>query len=86
VARTVPAVVAPRGWSGGSVDLAFPLMLPEGGQDAPSRMWLQMTLVDNRTGETLWHTQADFAASPANDDNVDQAVTRLLMTLPKRRQ
>ena len=84
VARTAPAVVAPRGFSGG-VDLVFPLLLPEDGEDARSRMWLQMTLVDNRTGETLWHTQADFAASPANDKNIDDAVARLLMTLPKRR-
>jgi hypothetical protein len=85
VARTTPVVVAPRGFGSGGVDLAFPLMLPEDGQDAPSRMWLQITLVDNRTGETLWHTQADFAASPANDDNVKEAVTRLLMTLPQRK-
>jgi len=83
--RTAPVVVAPRGFRSGSVDLAFPLLVPDGQEDAPSRMWLQMTLVDNRTGEALWHTQADFAASPANDDNVDEAVRRLLMTLPRGR-
>jgi hypothetical protein len=52
--------------------------------DGPSRLALQMTLVDNQTGATLWHVAQEFEATPADDDQVKEAVRRMLMTLPER--
>jgi hypothetical protein len=52
--------------------------------DGPSRLALQMTLVDNQTGATLWHVEQEFDATPADDDQVRESVRRMLMTLPGR--
>jgi hypothetical protein len=48
----------------------------------PSAMLLEMTLVDNRTGKTLWHARRRFPASPRSGKHVHKAVNRLMATLP----
>jgi hypothetical protein len=50
-----------------------------------SAMLLEATLVDNRTGRTLWHARQRFPASPAKPAQVDKAITRLLAPLPAAR-
>ncbi len=52
--------------------------------DSASLLALQMTLVDNGTGATLWHVEQEFGATPADDDQVREAVRRMLMTLPEK--
>lgn len=47
-----------------------------------SRMLLEMTLVDNRTGMALWHTRETFPAHALQREQVDRALTALLSTLP----
>jgi hypothetical protein len=48
----------------------------------PSRMLLEMTLVDNRTGMVLWHTRDTFPAHAPQRAQVHRAFTALLSTLP----
>src|SRR5262245_18686215 len=54
---------------------------PHGG---PSKMMLEMTLVDNRNGRVLWHARQQFRADPANNGDVTEAVLRMLRTMPAR--
>jgi hypothetical protein len=49
-------------------------------------MVLSMTLVDNRTGHTLWQAQQRFSASPAHRADVTEAIVRMLRTLPLGQQ
>jgi hypothetical protein len=48
----------------------------------PSRMLLEMTLVDNRTGTVLWHTRELFPAHATQGAQVRRAFAALLSTLP----
>jgi hypothetical protein len=54
--------------------------LPHAGEE--SRLYLQMTLVDNRTGLALWHAHQTFPASGASQDEVARAARQLLDSLP----
>jgi hypothetical protein len=47
-----------------------------------SRLFLEMTLIDNTTGDPLWHARQVFPASGSRPDDVAQAVGRMLATLP----
>lgn len=55
--------------------------LPHGGED--SKLYLQMTLVDNHTGLALWHAHQTFPASGASQDEVTRAARQLLESLPQ---
>lgn len=50
--------------------------------DAPSSVIIEMTLIDNRTGLTLWHARHRFWANMARDDHRRQVVARMLASLP----
>jgi hypothetical protein len=47
-----------------------------------SRMLLEMTMVDNRTGMVLWHTRETFPAHATQRAQVQRAFKALLSTLP----
>jgi hypothetical protein len=47
-----------------------------------SRMLLEMTLVDNRTGLVLWHTRETFPVHAPDARQVRRAYSALLSTLP----
>lgn len=49
-----------------------------------SRVLLEMTLVDNRTGLVLWHTREIFPVHAPDVRQVRRAYTSLLSTLPAR--
>ena len=55
--------------------------LPRSGRP---KMYLEMTLVDNRTGEVLWHAQERFPANAARPGDVGRVTRALLATLPRR--
>lgn len=48
------------------------------------RMYLEMTLVDNRTGVVLWHAHQQFPANAARPTDVVKATRTLLASLPAR--
>jgi len=48
----------------------------------PSKMYLEMTLVDNRSGRVLWHAHQAFPANPAHPRDVMKAAKLLLQSLP----
>jgi hypothetical protein len=48
-----------------------------------SAMYLEMTLVDNRTGYVLWHARQHFPADAARGKDVVRAIGGLLSTLPR---
>ena len=52
-----------------------------GPHDGRSAMLLEMTLIDNRTGRTLWHARQRFPASPERARDVERAVSRITATL-----
>ena len=52
-----------------------------GPHDGRSAMLLEMTLIDNRTGRTLWHARQRFPASPERARDVQRAVSRITATL-----
>jgi hypothetical protein len=54
--------------------------LPHDGEE--SKLYLEMTLVDNHTGEALWHAHQTFPASGASQGEVARAAKMLLATLP----
>ena len=60
---------------------ATPRPIPRSGR---SRIFLEMTLVDNRTGRALWHARQEFRANPAKDTDVVESVLRMLRAFPKR--
>ncbi|MBA2539420.1 MAG: hypothetical protein H0V17_07290, partial [Deltaproteobacteria bacterium] len=47
-----------------------------------SKMYLEMTLVDNRSGRVLWHAHQAFPANPAQAGDVMKAAKQLLGSLP----
>ena len=57
-----------------------PPRMPTSGR---SRIDLEMTLVDNRTGLVLWHARQHFHADPAKPSDVTQAMLRMLRALPR---
>ncbi len=48
----------------------------------PSKMYLEMTLVDNRSGQVLWHAHQAFPANPARPGDVMKVAKQLLASLP----
>ena len=56
--------------------------VPHGGGDP--QMYLEMTLVDNRTGLALWHSHQRFPANAESPDAVTRAATTMLELLPSR--
>ena len=63
---------------------ARPDYYAEGPRKGRSSMLLEMTLIDNHTGKTLWHARQRFPASPEKPEQVEKAVARLMATLPAR--
>jgi hypothetical protein len=49
-----------------------------------SAMYLEMTLVDNRTGLVRWHAHQQFPANPKNGGNIQRAVRAMLASMPAR--
>lgn len=47
-----------------------------------SQTYLEMTLVDNASGRTLWHAHQTFPASAANSVHVVEMVHRMMATFP----
>ncbi|MGH2898935.1 MAG: hypothetical protein ACRDMZ_09705, partial [Solirubrobacteraceae bacterium] len=58
-----------------------PALPHEGGA---SQMYLEMTLVDNRTGLALWHAHQSFPASAADAGETVRAARTMLNQLPAR--
>ncbi|HSR95566.1 MAG TPA: hypothetical protein VLM79_00795 [Kofleriaceae bacterium] len=58
-----------------------PALPHEGGE---SQMYLEMTLVDNRTGLALWHARQAFPASAADATETVRAARTMLNQLPAR--
>jgi hypothetical protein len=58
-----------------------PALPHEGGE---SQMYLEMTLVDNRTGLALWHAHQTFPASAADPKETVRAARTMLNQLPAR--
>ncbi|MDB4954849.1 MAG: hypothetical protein JWO36_2418 [Myxococcales bacterium] len=50
--------------------------------EGDSQMYLEMTLVDNRSGLTLWHVHQQFPANAAGSDDVDRVAHTMLASLP----
>lgn len=46
------------------------------------KMYLEMTLVDNRTGRVLWHVHQAFPANPARPGDVMRSAKLMLASLP----
>lgn len=53
-------------------------------EGAGSRMYLEMTLVDNRTGLTLWHARQLFPASAEQPQDLARVARTMLQALPAR--
>jgi len=47
-----------------------------------SQLYLEMTLIDNATGVTLWHARQRFRAHAADPGDARQVVRRMLASLP----
>jgi hypothetical protein len=58
-----------------------PTLPHDGGQ---SQLYLEMTLVDNRTGLALWHAHQTFPGSAASADDVARAARTMMSQLPAR--
>jgi hypothetical protein len=83
----------------GAVHIAHPTLRPVGSSnveigvptsadipdDAPSSARLAFTLVDNQTGRTLWHAEQELPANPARDDDVREAIARMMAGMPVAR-
>lgn len=63
---------------------ARPDYYAEGPRRGRSALLLEMTLIDNHTGRTLWHGRQRFPASPERPAQVERAVVQLMSTLPAR--
>jgi hypothetical protein len=48
----------------------------------PSRLYLEMTLVENRSGRPVWHVHQELPASAASRQDVERAARALLASLP----
>lgn len=92
------ATQAPRGRANVAVDLSWMsegdtevdfgpswrAQSPRPDLDKDSRLYLEMTLIDNRTGLVLWHTHQAFPANAAKPGEVERAARVLLSSLPAR--
>jgi len=58
-----------------------PALPPDGGDP---KMYLEMTLVDNHTGLTLWHAHQLFPANPERADDMSRVARIMLALLPSR--
>lgn len=47
-----------------------------------SQMYLEMTLIDNRTGNVLWHAQQHLPADGSKPSQVRKAMRHMMKTLP----
>lgn len=47
-----------------------------------SQMYVEMTLVDNRTGATLWHARQRFLANASKPDQVQAVVRQMVASMP----
>jgi hypothetical protein len=72
------ALVEGDAW-GDDIVLAPRQVEPEPGE---SRLYLEMTLVDNRNGQVLWHAHQTFPANPRKAGDVERAARVLLASLP----
>ena len=63
------------------VSSARPDYYATGPRDGRSAMMLELTLIDNRTGQTLWHARQRFPASPRRSRDVERAVSRVMASL-----
>jgi hypothetical protein len=54
--------------------------LPDDGSE--SQMYLEMTLVDNHTGQTLWHARQAFPADATKAADTARAAKLMLRHLP----
>lgn len=59
--------------------------MPAVPQQGDSQTLVEMTLIDNHTGQTLWHARQRFPANPARQEHIAELVSRMLGTLPPRR-
>lgn len=57
---------------------------PSAKRSGGSAMYLEMTLVDNRTGLVRWHAHQKFPANPKNGGNIQRAVRAMLSSMPAR--
>lgn len=57
---------------------------PSAKHSGSSAMYLEMTLVDNRTGLVRWHAHQRFPANPKNPGSVARAVRAMLEAMPAR--
>ena len=55
---------------------------PTSPKKGKSQTYLEMTLVDNHTGQVLWHARQRFPASARKPAQIQRAVTNMLATLP----
>jgi hypothetical protein len=67
-----------------AVSSARPDYHAEGPRDGRSAMLLELTLVDNRTGHTLWHARQRFPASPRRSRDVERAVSGVMASLVRQ--
>jgi hypothetical protein len=58
-----------------------PTLPHDGGE---SRLYLEMTLVENLTGRVLWHAHQEFPASADQADEIERATRTMLDALPGR--
>ena len=63
---------------GGGYVMAAPPPRPRG----RSFTIIEMTLVDNRSGDVLWHARQSFPANPKKTDQVHKVMRRMLDALP----
>jgi hypothetical protein len=57
---------------------------PELPHEGDSQMYLEMTLIDNHTGLTLWHVHQVFPASAVVPEDVERVANTMLASLPAR--
>jgi hypothetical protein len=57
---------------------------PNAKHSGGSAMYLEMTLVDNRSGLVRWHAHQRFPANPKNPGNIGRAVRAMLAAMPAR--
>jgi hypothetical protein len=55
-----------------------------GKRNGASALYLEMTLVDNRTGLVRWHSHQRFPAGPNSDRDVARAVRTMIQAMPAR--
>ncbi len=48
----------------------------------PSASLIEMTLVDNRSGNVLWHTRQRFPANPKHQKDIEKMMQQMIASLP----